>query len=67
MKVLKAVEFHLQYQRANSKENSVKNCEFVLLRFRDSFFGRDLESVTHEETLEFLTTAPPQSLYFGYF
>ncbi len=56
MKVLKAVEFHVQYQRANSKENSVKNCEFVLLRFRDSFSGRDLESVTHEETLEFLTT-----------
>jgi len=30
MKALQAVKLHLQYHRANSKENSVKNCEFVL-------------------------------------
>jgi site-specific recombinase XerD len=46
----------LPYQRANSKENSVKNCEYVLLRFRDKFSARELESITHEETLDFLTT-----------
>ncbi len=56
MKVFQAVTFHLQYQHANSRENSVKNCEFVLHRFRDKFSDRDLESITHEETLDFLTT-----------
>ncbi len=56
MKELQAVEFHLQYQQANSKKNSVKNCEYVLHRFVDKFSDRELETVTHEETFEFLTT-----------
>ncbi len=33
MKVQQAVDFHLQYHRANSKKNTVKICEFVLLNF----------------------------------
>jgi len=56
MKVFEAAKVHLQYQRANSKKNSVKNCEYVLHRFVDKFSYRELETVTHEETLEFLTT-----------
>ncbi len=56
MEVFQAVKVHLQYQRANSKKNSVKNCEYVLHRFVDKFFDRELETVTHEETFEFLTT-----------
>jgi len=35
---------------------AVSTCEFVLHRFRDRFSDHDLESITHEETLEFLTT-----------
>ncbi len=47
MKVFKAVEFHMQYQRANSKEGSIANCEFVLHRFRDKFSERVLISLIH--------------------
>ncbi len=42
MKVLQAVDFHLQYHQANSKKNTLKTCEFVLSRFKAQFGKRDL-------------------------
>jgi site-specific recombinase XerD len=54
MKVFQAIEFHLQYQKANSKKNTVKTCEFVLSRFNAQFGKRDLAGVSQEEVLEFL-------------
>ncbi|MBU1567451.1 MAG: hypothetical protein KJ630_17730 [Proteobacteria bacterium] len=45
MKVSQAVDFHLQYHRANSKKNTVKTCEFVLNRFTSRFGKRDLASI----------------------
>ncbi|SHO52759.1 hypothetical protein [Desulfopila aestuarii] len=31
MKVSQSVDFHLQYHRANSKKNTLKTCELVLV------------------------------------
>ena len=48
MKVSQAVDFHLQYHRANSKKNTVKTCEFVLNRFTARYGKRDLASLSQE-------------------
>ena len=40
MKVLQAIEYHLQYHRGNSKKNTVKTCKFVLFRFSEIFADR---------------------------
>lgn len=55
MKISEAIRFCLQYQRANSKGNTVKNYEFVLGKFGALFSDRDLDSVTTEDVLLFLT------------
>ena len=52
--MLQAVDFYLQYHRANSKKNTVKTCEFVLSRFIAQFGKRDLASISQEEVLTFL-------------
>jgi len=54
MKVSQAVDFHLQYHRANSKKNTIKTCDFVLSRFTARFSRRDLASISQEEVLDFL-------------
>ena len=47
MTVSQAVDFHLQYHRANSKKNAVKTCGFVLPRFTPRFGKRDLAKYIH--------------------
>jgi hypothetical protein len=54
MKVLQAVDYHMQYHRANSKKNTVKTCEYVLSRFTTKFANRELGTITQEEILKFL-------------
>lgn len=54
MKVSQAVDFHLQYHRANSNKNTVKTCEFVLSWFTVQFDKSDLATIFHEEILGFL-------------
>ncbi len=54
MKVSQAVDFPLQYHRANSKKNTIKTCEFVRTRFTAQFGKRDLASVSAEDVLAFL-------------
>lgn len=54
MKVSRAVSFHLQYHRANSKKNTSKTCEFILTKFTNRFGKRDLASISQEEVLDFL-------------
>ena len=51
MTVSQAIDFHLQYHRANSKKNTVKTCELVLSRFAFQFGKRDLVSIIAEEVL----------------
>jgi len=54
MKISEAINFCLQYQKANSKNNTVKNYEFVLGKFENAFKGRELESIKTEEVISFL-------------
>ena len=37
MKISEAIKFCLQYQKANSKVNTIKNYEFVLGKFVDFY------------------------------
>jgi integrase len=55
MKIYEAIKFCLQYQKANSKVNTVKNYEFLLGKFGNVYNDRELESITTEEVLSFLT------------
>jgi len=55
MKISEAIKFCLQYQKANSKVNTVKNYEFVLGKLGDIYNDRELETITTEEVLSFLT------------
>jgi len=55
MKISKAVQYALEYHRANSRENTVRSCEFVLSRFEREFEGRDLDAITSDDVLAFLT------------
>jgi integrase len=55
MKITKAIKFCLQYQKSNSKKNTVKNYEFVLGKFKTAFKGRELESIDTQEVISFLT------------
>ena len=54
MKISEAIKFCLQYQKANSKVNTVKNYEFLLGKF-GIYNDRELESITTEDVLSFLT------------
>ena len=54
MKISEAIDFCLQYQKSNSKNNTVKNYEFVLGKFRTAFNGRELGSIKTEEVISFL-------------
>jgi integrase len=45
----------LDYHRINSKTNTVRNYEFVFTRFCNQFGDRELESLTNEDILTFLT------------
>ena len=54
MKASEALTCFTEYHETNSKENTVRN-RFVLSRFGESFGERDVESITTEENLSFLT------------
>ena len=55
MKVSEATHFYLHYQKTNSKDNSLKNYKYVLRKFNDSFGEREIETITTEEIISFLT------------
>ena len=55
MKVSKAIHSYQEYHRINSKKNTLKNYEFLFTHLSGEFGDRELESVTPDETLSFLT------------
>jgi integrase len=55
MRVSEASRCFLDYHRINSKTNTVRNYELVFTRFCNQFGDRELESLTNEEILKFLT------------
>ncbi len=54
MKISRAVDFHLQYHRANSEKNTFKTSQLVLSKFAARFCDRELASISQEEVLDFL-------------
>src|SRR5210317_1485490 len=55
MKISQAIKFCLEYQKFNSKVNTVTNYEFLLGKFGSVYIDRELESITTEDVLSFLT------------
>ena len=55
MKVSEATQFYLHYQKANSKSNSLKNYRYILHKFENSFEEREIDTITTEEIISFLT------------
>lgn len=55
MEISKAVNYCLEYHRMNSAYNTTRAYQFVLFRFAECFEGRDLKSITPDDTLSFLT------------
>jgi len=55
MKVFEAKKCFFDYHSVNSKPNTIRNYELLLPKFCDQFGHRDLESITSEEVLTFLT------------
>ena len=51
MKISEAINFCMQYQKVNSKINTIKNYEFVLGKFENAFNGRDMESIKTGEDI----------------
>jgi hypothetical protein len=57
MKVSQSVTNFLNYQKMNSKKNTVKNYRLFLNKFGDLFRTRHIETITSDEILTFLTDA----------
>ena len=55
MKVLQAREYFLEYHKLNSKKNTITNYELILSRFCDQCGDEDVDSITTEACLAFLT------------
>ncbi len=45
MQISHAIEFCLDYHKTNSKKNSVKTYQFILTRFNESVWKREIDSV----------------------
>ena len=54
MKISKAINFCLQYQKSNSKAKTVSHYEFVLGKLSAAFPRREVESITTGEVIAFL-------------
>ena len=56
MKLSQAVDYCLNYHRHNSKKSTVGNYESFLSRFQGQFEQRDINTITPDEILTFLST-----------
>ncbi|MBW2554370.1 MAG: site-specific integrase [Deltaproteobacteria bacterium] len=55
MRVLKAVSYCIDYHKQNSKKNTVNNYQAIFSKFSNQYGDRELESITSDEVLTFLT------------
>jgi len=55
MKTNQAVKNFLDYHRTNSKKNTLRNYSYILGYFQIKFGEREIESITPDEILGFLT------------
>ncbi len=54
MKVSKAITNFMDFQKMNSKKNTVKNYSLFLNKFTVRFDNQEIEIITSDETLSFL-------------
>jgi len=54
MQVSKAAKLWLEYQKSNSKENSIRAYKMVLSKLCEEFGAENLEDITTERVLSFL-------------
>ena len=54
MKVQQAADYYINYYKANSKKNTIRNQVFILSRFLDEFGDRKITSISSDEILSFL-------------
>ena len=54
MQISEAINFCIQYHKINSRNNTIKNYEFLLGKFRVTLPDREIDSVTTEEVISFL-------------
>ena len=55
MKTEQGMDYCLEYHRVNSKESTVRSFKFVLSKFNHQFGDRDMNTITSDEILSFLT------------
>jgi integrase len=55
MRVSQAISCFSDYHKMNSRKNTMRNYELILTRFSSQFGERELESITTDEILAFLT------------
>ena len=55
MKVSKAVNLFLDYHKITPKKNTIRGNGSLLVKFRDHFIERELDSISSDEILSFLT------------
>jgi integrase len=55
MKVSKAKDCFFEYHKVNSKKNTLRNYELILSKFCEQYAERELEALTTEDILSFLT------------
>ena len=58
MKVSQAVQSFREFHRLNSKKNALKNYEFIFTQFHEAFSDRQIESISTDDVLAFLTNLP---------
>jgi len=55
MRVSEIRKYFIDYHKANSKRNTLLNCERLLSQFCIDYGDRDIQSITSDEVLHFLT------------
>jgi site-specific recombinase XerD len=56
MKLSQAVQSFQEYHRLNSKKNTLKNYEFLFTRFLEADSDRQIDSISSDDVLSFLTS-----------
>jgi hypothetical protein len=51
MNISKGVNYCLEYHKSNSKETTVRSCEFVLSRFERYYGYREIDSITSDDIM----------------
>jgi hypothetical protein len=54
--VSQAIQSFQEYHRLNSKKNTLKNYEFIFTQFQEAYGDRQIDTITSDDVLSFLTS-----------